>query len=108
MGTTEQILTRQHAEFHFKNNVVEYFSISTQWDTADTIDKAIKNILRADKKYNGKAPIAHWMEKSGINYEKVSYEELERIVDIFNSIPTINPMSPKELKQALERYENEQ
>lgn len=103
METIERILTKQHAEFHFKDNVVEYFSISTQWDTADTIEKAVKNILQANKKYNGKAPIVHWMEKSGVNYEKVSCEELERIVDIFNSTPTITAISPKELKQALER-----
>lgn len=107
MGTIEQILSRQDAQISFRDGKVEYFSISTQWDTANTIDEAVKNILHADKKYNGKAPIVHWMEKSGVNYEKVSCEELERIVDIFNSIPTINPMSSKELKQALERYENE-
>jgi len=30
METTEQILSRQHTEFKFRNGQVEYFSISTQ------------------------------------------------------------------------------
>lgn len=86
METTEQILERQCTKLSFKYGKVEYFSISTQWDTADTIDEAIKNILQADKKYNGKAPLIHWMEKSDIHYEEISCEELEKIVGIFNSI----------------------
>ena len=107
METTEQILERQYAELSFKNGKVEYFSISTQHDEANTIDEAVRHILEADKKYNGKAPIVHWMEKSNINYGKISCEELEKIVDIFNNISTINPISPEDLKNALERSNNE-
>lgn len=101
MEKTEQILTRQHAELNFKDGVVEYFSISTQWDTANTIDEAVKNILQADKEYNGKAPIAYWIEKPNISYEEVSCEELERIVDIFRSMPDIYPVSAENWKEAL-------
>ena len=56
METTEQILERQHTTLNFKDGKVEYFSISTQWEVVDTIDDAIKHILEADQKYNGKAP----------------------------------------------------
>lgn len=107
METVEQILERQCAELSFKEGKVHYFSISTQWDMADTIDEAVKNILQADKKYNGKAPIVYWMEKSDTHYEEVSCEELERIVDIFNSIPHEYYISAEDLKRALERYKNE-
>lgn len=51
-----KILSRQCAKLRFKDGKIEYFSISTQWDTADTIEEAIRNILKADEKYNGKAP----------------------------------------------------
>lgn len=107
METTEQILTRQCAEFRFKDNAVEYFSISTQWDEANTIDEAVKNILQADKKYNGKAPMSYWIENLGMHYEEMSCEEVEKIVDIFNSLPEIYPIFPEELEKALERFQNE-
>lgn len=107
METTEQILTRQCAEFRFKDNAVEYFSISTQWDEANTIDEAVKNILQADKKYNGKASMSYWIENLGMHYEEMSCEEVEKIVDIFNSLPEIYPIFPEELEKALERFQNE-
>lgn len=107
METTEQILTRQCAEFRFKDNAVEYFSMSTQWDAANTIDEAVKNILYADKKYNGKAPMSYWIENLGMHYEEMSCEEVEKIVDIFNSLPEIYPIFPEELEKALERFQNE-
>lgn len=107
METTEQILERQCAEFIFKNGKVKYFSISTQWDEANTIDEAVKNILQADKKYNGKAPLSYWIGKLGTHHEEMSCEEFEKIVDIFNRLPEIYPIFPEELEKALERYENE-
>ena len=55
METSEQILERQCAELSFKEGKVNYFSISTQHGTADTIDDAVENILQADKEYNGKS-----------------------------------------------------
>ena len=107
METIEQILERQCAEIRFKNGKVEYFSISTQWDETNTIDEAIKNILHADKKYNGKAPISYWLENLGMHYEEMSCEEVEKIVDIFNSLPETYPIFPKDLEKALERFQNE-
>lgn len=91
METTEQILERQDATFSFKNGKVEYFSISTQWDEANTIDEAVKNILQADKKYNGKAPIVHWVEttkkiKLQDIFNTMSGEEIEEIVYEFCNI----------------------
>lgn len=52
-----KILTRQCAQLNFKDDKVEYFSISTQWDTADTVEDALRNILEADAKYEGKPHI---------------------------------------------------
>ena len=63
LGIDYEILTRQCAEFRFKDGKVKYFSVSTQWDTADTIEDAIRNILEADKKYDGKAPSIHLTEE---------------------------------------------
>lgn len=99
METIEQILSRQQAEFRFKDDVVEYFSISTQWNEANTIDEAVQNILQADKKYNGKAPVSYWLSGIGMRYEEMSCEELERVVDIFNSLPEIYPIFPEELEK---------
>ena len=87
METTEQILTRQYAQLDFKNGKVEYFSISTQWDTADTIEEAIRNILDADKKYDGKTP-------------------LNSALDKFNSLGcTSFQLTPEEIRMAL-KYGN--
>ena len=107
METIEQILSRQQAEFRFKDDVVEYFSMSTQWNEANTIDEAVQDILQADKRYNGKAPVSYWLGEIGMRCEEMSCEELERVVDIFNSLPEIYPIFPEELEKALERYENE-
>ena len=63
METIEQILERQSAYTSFKDGKVNYFSISTQHDTADTIDEAIENIIELDKKYNGKTSFAYTIEK---------------------------------------------
>lgn len=57
------ILSRQHAQLNFKNGKVEYFSVSTQWRVADTIEDAIKNIIESDTKYDGKAPLHYMIEK---------------------------------------------
>ena len=69
METLEQILSRQYAEFKFRNGQVEYFSISTQHDKAQTVEEAINNILEADKKYEGKAPLTYAMEINFKNYK---------------------------------------
>jgi hypothetical protein len=86
METTEQILERQCTEFRFHNGKVTYFSISTQWARANTIDEAIKNILQADKKYNGKSPLRYCMEdKYSITAEKldpiVFPDDIEKIME---------------------------
>ena len=107
METTEQILERQCTKLSFKDGKVEYFSISTQWDEANTIDEAVKHILQADKKYNGKSPMSYWIEELGTYHEEMSCEEFEKIVDIFNRLPEIYPIFPEELDKALERSKNE-
>ena len=63
MESIEDILSKQCAEFKFRNEQVEYFSFSTQHSTAKTLDEAINNILEADKKYEGKTPLGYAMEK---------------------------------------------
>ena len=63
METTEKILSRQCAVFKFRDGKVEYFSISTQWGSAETLDKAISNIVEIDKKYEGKSPLSHRISK---------------------------------------------
>ena len=77
-----EILTRQHTEFKFKDGKVEYFSISTQWDVADTIEEAIKNILEADKKYDGKVPLAHCNSKPIVLLDDIEdiMKEAERVI----------------------------
>lgn len=107
METTEQILERQYANFSFHNGKVQYFSISTQHDETNTIDEAIKNIIEADKKYNGHAPIAHWMENFHIDLRE-PLKELEKVVDIFNSFGNVNPIFPDELDIVLGKHEIEE
>lgn len=82
METIEQILTRQHTEFKFKDGKVEYFSISTQWGMADTIEEAIKNILEADKKYDGKVPSIHYNLKPIVLPDDIEeiMKEAERVI----------------------------
>lgn len=81
METTEQILSRQCAQISFKDGKVKYFSISTQWDAADTIDEAVRSILQADKKYNGKAPLNSAFDKFTNTGGLLTHEELERILN---------------------------
>lgn len=103
MESTERILTRQCAQLNFKNGKVEYFSVSTQWDEADTIQEAIKNILEADKKYNGKTPL-HYMIDEGINE---FYAENKHIMPAKISMPEDFQVSLNELKQSLEKWQEE-
>ena len=63
MENINKILERQCTSFEFENGKVKYFSISTQHDIADTIDEAIKNIIKCDKKYGGKSSFAYAIEK---------------------------------------------
>lgn len=108
METTEQILERQYANFSFHNGKVQYFSISTQHDEANTIDEAIKNIIEADKKYNGRAPIAYCMENFNMDHIELLMKELEKVVDIFNSLGNVNPIFPDELDIVLGKHEIEE
>ena len=103
MESTERILTRQCANIKFIDGKVEYFSVSTQWDKANTIEEAIKNILEADKKYNGKAPL-HYMIDEGINE---FYAENKHIMPAKISIPEDFQVSLNELKQSLEKWQEE-
>lgn len=56
METIENILSKQCAEFKFKSGIVEYFSLSTQHGTANTLVESISNIVEAHEKYEGKTP----------------------------------------------------
>lgn len=80
METTEQILTRQRAQIDFSSGKVEYFSISTQWDKAETIEEAINKILEADKKYNGKAPLNSAFDKLNNTGGILTTKDIERIL----------------------------
>lgn len=62
MNIDYNILEKQHAELSFKNGKVTYFSISTQYDTADTIEDAIKNIVAANEKYDEKSALRYIIE----------------------------------------------
>jgi hypothetical protein len=75
--TTEQIMSRQYAEFKFRNGKVEYFSISTQHDNAKTVEEAISNIIEADKKYEGKSPLGYRLAKDEY---KIS-DPIQEIID---------------------------
>lgn len=63
METIENILSKQCAEFKFKNGIVEYFSLSTQHGTSNRWVEAISNIIEAHEKYEGKTPFTYAMEK---------------------------------------------
>lgn len=85
METTEQILTRQHATLSFSNGKVEYFSISTQWNTANTVEEAIDKILEADAKYDGKAPLDYAIDKFnniGCTSFYLTPEELKNVLNV--------------------------
>lgn len=90
-GIDYEILTKQCAELSFKDGKVKYFSISTQWGTADTIEDALRNILEADEKYDGKVPSAY-----------ILGEYKEEILDKFNNIPLENLIFPDDLMKAME------
>lgn len=103
MESTERILTRQCAQLNFKNGKVEYFSVSTQWDKADTIEEAIRNILEADKKYDGKTPL-HYMIDEDIN--KFCAEN-KHIMPAKIPLSEDFTMSLDKLKQSLEKWQEE-
>lgn len=63
MKNINQILEKQCAHIEFKDGKVNYFSISTQHGIADTIEDAIKDIIEADKKYEGKSSLRYVAEK---------------------------------------------
>lgn len=89
METTEQILSRQCAELNFKNGRVEYFSISTQWGSANTVEEAILNILDADVKYNGLSPLYRSYDsysKPFLYSKNISDEEFKSFIDAWNSL----------------------
>ena len=98
-----EILSRQCSQLNFKNGKVEYFSVSTQWDEADTIEEAIKNILEADKKYKGKAPL-HYMIEEGVNE---FYAENEHIMPAKITLSKDFQVSLDKLKQSLEKWQEE-
>lgn len=87
METTEQILTRQHAEIKFRDGMVKYFSISTQHGQAKTMEEAINNIIAADKKYDGKTPLAYVLERKAIeeSLESCYWERAKWYLDTFKS-----------------------
>ena len=60
----EKILSRQCAQLNFEDGKVRYFSISTQWGEADTAEDAIRNIIDADIKYEGKTPFGYVIENT--------------------------------------------
>ena len=97
METTEQILTRQCAALNFSNGKVQYFSISTQWDEADTIDEAIHNIINADIKCEGKPVLdflvdkhnkMHWVDHGDV----ITKEQSDRLYEIAKDINFIREL----------------
>lgn len=62
MENINDILARQHTSIGFGNGKVKYFSISTQWDEADTIEEAVKDIIEADKALNGESALGYIIE----------------------------------------------
>lgn len=76
-----RILTRQCAQLNFKDDKVEYFSISTQWGMADTIEDAIRNILEADAKYEGKSSLQYALEDFKVLECNLSEEDFDGVVN---------------------------
>lgn len=103
MESTERILTRQCAQLNFQNGKVEYFSVSTQWAKADTIEEAIRDILEADKKYNGKTPLRYMIDE-GINE---FYAENKHIMPAKIPLSEDFTMSLDKLRQSLEKWQEE-
>lgn len=102
METTEQILERQCANFNFRNGKVEYFSISTQHDKADTIEEAIQNILDADAKYNGQAPLTYAMNMNCLHMGPISEEDFARFVDALNSLGLVFPVCQEDIEVVID------
>lgn len=99
----KKILSRQCAKIEFVNNKVKYFSISTQHGEADTLKEAIDNIIKADKKYKGQTSL-HYMIEEGIDK---FYAENKHIMPAKISIPEDFQVSLNELKQSLEKWQEE-
>lgn len=99
MESTERILTRQCTKIEFKNNKVEYFSLSTQHGKANTLEEAIDNIVAADKKYKGQTPLHYMIE--------------EDIKEVYGNTPLLKPtsndleISLESLKKSFEKWQNE-
>lgn len=62
MENINDILERQCVSIEFKDGKVKYFSISTQWGEADTIEEAVKDIIESDKVLNGKSVLGYVIE----------------------------------------------
>lgn len=75
-----RILTRQCVQLSFKDEKVEYFSISTQWGVADTIEDALRNILEADAKYDGKSSLQYALEDFKVIECNLSEEDFDGII----------------------------
>lgn len=63
MENINDILKRQHVTIEFKCGKVKYFSISTQWGEADTIEEAIEDIVKSDKLLNGKSVLGYTIDE---------------------------------------------
>ena len=103
MKSIQKILSRQCAKIEFENNKVKYFSISTRHGEAKTLEEAIDNIIKADKKYKGQTPL-HYMIEKDINK---FYAENKNIMPAKISIPENFQASIDELKQSLAKWQEE-
>lgn len=62
MENINDTLERQRTIIEFKDGKVKYFSVSTQWGEADTIEEAIEDIVKSDKLLNGKSVLRYTIE----------------------------------------------
>lgn len=60
-------LAKQQVQLNFVNGKVEYFSISTQWNTTDSIEDALRDIITADSKYYSKSPYQYYVLRGSNN-----------------------------------------
>ena len=102
METTEQILERQCAYFNFRNGKVEYFSISTQHDKANTIEEAVRNILDADARYNGQSPYADVINIHCLHMDPLSDEAFANLVDVWDGIGLIFPVYKEDIEVVID------
>lgn len=86
-----EILSRQCAQLNFKDGKVEYFSISTQWDTADTIEDALRNILETDAKYEGKSSLQYALEDFKVLECNLSKEDFDGVVGKWRKVGIVIP-----------------